>query len=385
MLRRPLIIGIKLLGTLLFLLGLPAMHGLDDLVRQKAEKLIRDNRDEEAADTLILADPAGSDPASLVLLADILYRKGSFDYTLNVWKLARKDSAALPYPVETILRTLVRSIPQAPDIWLALANLLWKRLQNGMETGQTRSMMLQDTIEAYEKSLYTEIGTTQSYERLGLLYLEQDDAERSITFFEAGLKKQSDHVGLHYQLAYALFMLSRYQEALPHVQFVYESAVKSPNHRNARLLFGEILLGLSRYSDAEALFRAAAEAEPDNPFLLRKIFECTVNNQNWKKATTSFRQYLEKSHSVLDAVQKIQALVVRNAAQAAIGTMLTQTRRWYQQNQTNLVLGVLWLEIEWLSAQNRLSEIAPLRAEAIQTLHLLSEHDPVRSLFENGK
>jgi hypothetical protein len=118
-----------------------------------------------------------------------------------------------------------------------------------------------EDLAAYLRVLETDRHNPLRLDAVGLLYLQDGNADRAAHYFRESLQLNDGSAPTHYNLGLALSMLRQYPEATRE----YEAAVRiDPSHAEAHNNLGAMLHVAGRLDEAAVHYRRAFELRPDN-------------------------------------------------------------------------------------------------------------------------
>ncbi len=97
--------------------------------------------------------------------------------------------------------------------------------------------------------------------RYGFLLARSGEYEAALNCFEDALRSRPKFTGLNYNIANALFHLTRYEQALP---YFHVFLATNPRHAEAHNEFGVALGAMGNLAEAVAEFTSALAIEPEN-------------------------------------------------------------------------------------------------------------------------
>lgn len=186
--------------------------------------------------------------------------------------------------------------------------------QNGME--DLSSQFLQTGIDHYQYKRYAEaakafqaaiaISPNSSYNRdttkyLAQTFLQLEDPEKAIESYDAAIKRNPSDDELRVSLAQLYYAEEQYEEAASH----YRSAVKINPSATNRYSYGESLLKVGNFTEAEYQFREVRRLEPESyagDYGLGKLFARTKEHD---KAISHFERALKLSPGFYDALAEV--------------------------------------------------------------------------------
>jgi tetratricopeptide (TPR) repeat protein len=127
----------------------------------------------------------------------------------------------------------------------------------------------------------------QAWARLGLVFLLQEKWEAAIHPLEESLKADNSVVGVHSNLALALFHLAQWDR---YEQELNEVLQLDPKNVGALTSLGSLLAYRSEWDKAETQFRLALAQKGNDADLLGKIGHCQLGQKNWPGAIDTLTQ-----------------------------------------------------------------------------------------------
>jgi tetratricopeptide (TPR) repeat protein len=179
---------------------------------------------------------------------------------------------------EAALTPLQKFLAEKPDIaWahfqLAYAYTALKR------TGEARA--------EYERATALDPKMSEAFLNLGILLTEKDPAAAV-----APLRRAVDLLPAQSRPRFLLGLAQERSGDIPGAVESYESSLRlDPRDVETVIHLGNLYVGLKRYSDAEAKFRAALELEPKSPQALLGLAQA-LDAQKKPEAAAAYRDYL---------------------------------------------------------------------------------------------
>ena len=186
--------------------------------------------------------------------------------------------------------------------------------QNGME--RLSNQFLQTGIDHYQHKKYDEAAKAfeasiaispnskyndDSTKYLAQTYLKLEETEKAFETYQSAIKRNPSSDGLRTSLAQLYYVEERYEDSAAQ----YKAAVQiNPSSIN-RYSYGESLLKVENYSEAEHQFREVRRLEPESyagDYGLGKLFAQT---EDYDEAITHFEKALKLSPKFYDAFAEI--------------------------------------------------------------------------------
>ena len=186
--------------------------------------------------------------------------------------------------------------------------------QNGME--DLSNQFLQTGIDQYLKKDYEKAAKSfeaainlapnssynvESSKYLVQSYLKIEKTDKAIETYKAAIQRNPDQDGLRTALGQILYAEERYDEAAEQ----YRAAVQVNPSSTNRYSYGEALLKVGNYKEAEHQFREVKRLDPDSyagDYGLGKMY---AQSEDFDKAITHFEDALELEPTFYDAMAEI--------------------------------------------------------------------------------
>lgn len=154
----------------------------------------------------------------------------------------------------------------------------------------------QGIIDQYENNEFTNLGSDESYNFLGLSYMEVDQAEEAVKAFDYALsilEQEDDELesSIYNNLCWANNFLGEYETAISYgdkaIGLGDDSAYVYTNYGNS-------LFNLELYEEAIVKYQKAMDASDyEDNFVYSTIGECYYQLEDYEMATYYFEKYLE--------------------------------------------------------------------------------------------
>ena len=186
--------------------------------------------------------------------------------------------------------------------------------QNGMET--LSNQFLQTGIDHYLNEDYEKAAKSfeaavslapysaynvESSQYLVQTYLKLEETDKAIETYQAAIQRNPDQDSLRASLGQLYYSEARYEEAAEQ----YRSAVQVNPSATNRYSYGEALLKIENYSEAENQFNQVKRLDPDSyagDYGLGKMF---AQDEQYNKAIEHFEKALELEPTFYDALAEI--------------------------------------------------------------------------------
>jgi len=197
----------------------------------------------------------------------------------------------------------------ATDIFAALVS------QNGGLT-QLSNQFLQSGMDSYTNEDYEKAAkafeaaiaiapdsdyNTETTQYLAQTYLKLEKTDKAIEAYENAIQRNGDDATLRTSLAQLYYMQERYDDAA----FQYGKAVELDDSAENRYSYGEALLKIEDYEEAEVQFNKVKTTYPDSTagyYGLGKMYALT---ETYEKAIEEFEAALEIDPEFYDAMAEI--------------------------------------------------------------------------------
>lgn len=179
---------------------------------------------------------------------------------------------------EAAITPLQKFLAEKPDI-------AWAHFQ--LAYAFTALKRTDEARAEYERATTLDPKMSEAFLNLGILLSEKDPAAAVVPLHRA--------VDLLPAQSRPRFLLGLAQERsgdIPAAVYSYEAALRlDPRDTETVIHLGNLYLGLKRYPDAEAKFRAALESQPKSPQALLGLAQ-SLDAQKKPEAAAAFRDYL---------------------------------------------------------------------------------------------
>jgi tetratricopeptide (TPR) repeat protein len=179
---------------------------------------------------------------------------------------------------EAAIVPLQKLLAQKPDI-------AWAHFQ--LAYAYTALKRVEEARAEYEQATKLDPKMSEAYLNLGILLTRTDPASAV-----APLRKAVDLLPAQSRPRFLLGFALERAGNIPAAAESYEAALRlDPRDIEATIHLGNLYLGMKRYPDAEAKFRAALEAQPKSPQALFGLAE-VLDAQKKPEAAAAFKDYL---------------------------------------------------------------------------------------------
>ena len=186
--------------------------------------------------------------------------------------------------------------------------------QNKLES--LSNQFLQTGIDQYMQEDYTaaaksfqaalSIAPSSSYsadttQYLVQTYLKLEDTDKAIKTYEQAIERTPSDEQLQSALAQLLYAEDRYEESSAH----YRAAMEINPSAENRYTYGESLLKINNYSEAEVQFNQVKRLEPESSAGDYGLGKMYAQTENYEKAIEHFKTSLELDPTFYDAQAEI--------------------------------------------------------------------------------
>jgi tetratricopeptide (TPR) repeat protein len=155
-----------------------------------------------------------------------------------------------------------------------------------------REGRLQPDAEGLFRQAVERDGNDPAYTfNLGLTYIRLNRPDDAGAQFQQSLKQNPDYMPAHWGLAAIYFNRNQLKEAKAEYEFI---RTKVPNEPDANNQLGRIALAERNYPAAEAFFRVAIEAKPDDWILYGNLGLALKNQNRNQEAVAAFRDAIKR-------------------------------------------------------------------------------------------
>lgn len=225
------------------------------------------------------------DPASLVLLTDVLLFRGAVDEADRfvtgaeaadrngkLWeiKACRARVRAATGDVSTAIQMLAEAAAKNP------ATSLYPKLLARLYRDRT---ILPLAIDAYRQAIALEPGNAQLRFELAQVLLKSKQYAEAMEEFQAVRRADPDNSEVNFQVGRLYFAAGRYADALEPLQ---ASAAERADHFYSHYLLGQTLRKLARPEEAEASLRAALALRPNDRDLQLLIAQSLFDEKKYE-------------------------------------------------------------------------------------------------------
>ena len=209
-------------------------------------------------------------------------------------------------PVE---KTGIFAEKDADDLFDALTlqqNKLESLSNQFLQTGIDQYMQEDYTAAAKSFQAALSIAPSSSYssdttQYLVQTYLKLEKPDKAIETYEQAIERTPTDEQLQSALAQLLYSEDRYEEASAH----YRAAMEINPSAENRYTYGESLLKINNYSEAEVQFNQVKRLEPDSSAGDYGLGKMYAQNENYEKAIEHFKASLELDPTFYDAQAEI--------------------------------------------------------------------------------
>ena len=219
--------------------------------------------------------------------------------------------------IATVLNNSLNAAPQSGLFEEKDASALFDALlqqSNGMEA--LSNQFLQTGIDQYLNKEYEEAAKSfkaavslapysdyniESSQYLVQSYLKLEETDKAIEAYQAAIQRNPDNDSLRVSLGQLFYAEERYEESAEH----YRGAVQINPSATNRYSYGEALLKVGNYGEAEYQFNRVKRLDPDSyagDYGLGKMF---AQDERYDKAIEHFEEALNRQPDFYDALSEI--------------------------------------------------------------------------------
>jgi Flp pilus assembly protein TadD len=197
---------------------------------------------------------------------------------------------------EAALTPLQKFLAEKPDV-------AWAHFQ--LAYAYTALRRADEARSEYERAITLDPKMSEAFLNLGILLTEKDPAG-AVT----PLRRAVDLLPAQSRPRFLLGVAQERSGDIPAAVESYESALRlDPRDTETVIHLGNLYAGLKRYTDAEAKFRAALEAQPKSPQALLGLAQ-TLDAQKKSEASAAYRDYLAVQPDAAGAQSRVIHLLL---------------------------------------------------------------------------